>query len=92
MVPLNVVPVNLFLGMSDYQSQATLGRTHQIFRFFKPPQPDIVSKTRRTGLPASHAGITDVSSTRSSFCNGVDGTDYREPPQPPSNFLLRPRS
>jgi hypothetical protein len=75
----------MFPGMRDYSGNA--GNTHQIFRFVQRPPPHIVlydrvSKTRRAGLPASHAGIADVSSTRSSFCNGVDRTDYREPSYP----------
>jgi hypothetical protein len=48
---------------SDYPFQATLDRTHEIFCFLQRPPPDIVPKTRRNGLPASHAGVADMSST-----------------------------
>src|ERR1700689_2651246 len=46
-------------------------------------------ETRRTGLPASHAGVADVPSTpEPAFCSGVDHQDYREPSALPLNLLF----
>jgi hypothetical protein len=46
---------------SDYPFLVTLGRTHEVSRIFERPQ------TRRAGLPASHSGVADVSSTPNRF-------------------------
>jgi len=90
-----MVPLNIFREIGSGNElgliliQATLGRIDEVLvlRFFERPS-NIALKDEATQLSTAHVGVADASSTPISFFNGVDESNYREPPRPPSNLPL----